>query len=178
MIEILDCVQYACGGAAGARWCGGVASGEYPGIVSLRNKVKREHQRVRRNGGGRLGGDREYGAHRRRRISPVMPAEAADSGELLRCLGGVSGRKKKGGRRRTSGGFYRSGLDGQLVCGYGAGLTPASFRFQGERGNGGGDDADRWGPACQSGRWAPLSAGEGRECTDSGLTPGGPWARF
>jgi hypothetical protein len=26
-----------------------------------------------------------------------MPAEAADSGELLRCLGGVLGREKKGG---------------------------------------------------------------------------------
>jgi hypothetical protein len=112
LIEILDCVPYACGGAAGVRWCGGDASGEYPGVVSLRNKVERGHQRVRRDGGGRLGGEREYGAHRGRCISPVMPAEAADSGELLRCLGGVSGRKKKGGRRRASGGFYRSGLDG------------------------------------------------------------------
>jgi hypothetical protein len=57
------------------------------------------------------------------------------------------------------------------VRGDGAGLTPASFRFQRERGNGGGDDADRWGPACQSGRWTPPSAGEGRESTDSGFNP-------
>jgi hypothetical protein len=38
------------------------------------------------------------------------------------------------------------------VRGDGAGLTPASFRFQRERGNGGGDDADRWGPMSASGR--------------------------
>jgi hypothetical protein len=60
------------------------------------------------------------------------------------------------------------------VRGDGAGLTPASFRFQRERGNGGGDDADGWGPACQSGRWAPLSAGEGRESTDLVFNP--EWA--
>jgi hypothetical protein len=66
LIEVLDCVQYACGGAAGAQRCGSDASGEYPGVVSLRNKVKRGHQRVHRDGGGRLGVERVYGVHRGR----------------------------------------------------------------------------------------------------------------
>jgi hypothetical protein len=50
------------------------------------------------------------------------------------------------------------------------GITPASFRFQREkRGNGGGDDADRWGP--------PGSEGRERGGTASGLRGSGPWAR-
>jgi hypothetical protein len=41
------------------------------------------------------------------------------------------------------------------------GITPASFRFQGEkRGNGGGDGADRWGPPGSEGR-EELGTGSG-----------------
>jgi hypothetical protein len=60
----LDCFQWKERESAGARRRGGDASGEYSGFVSLRNKVTRGHQRVRRDGGGRLGGEREHGAHR------------------------------------------------------------------------------------------------------------------
>jgi hypothetical protein len=50
------------------------------------------------------------------------------------------------------------------------GITPASFRFQREkRGNGGGDDADRWGP--------PDSEGREELGTGSGSAGSGPWAR-
>jgi hypothetical protein len=43
-------------------------------------------------------------------------------------------------------GLYRSGLDGQLVRGDGAGVTPTISVSREKRGNGGGDDADRWVP--------------------------------
>jgi hypothetical protein len=50
------------------------------------------------------------------------------------------------------------------------GLTPASFRFQrGKRGNGGGDDADRWVP--------PVGEGKReRGGTGSGAGGAGLWA--
>jgi hypothetical protein len=56
------------------------------------------------------------------------------SDEEFRQSGDVLSENGKGGGQRASGGFYRSGLDGQLVRGDGAGLTPASFRFQREKG--------------------------------------------
>jgi hypothetical protein len=62
---------------------------------------------VRRDGGGRLGGKGEHGAHRRWRILPGMPAGTAESGDRFRRFGGALSRKEKGVRRRTSGGFYR-----------------------------------------------------------------------
>jgi hypothetical protein len=131
-------------------------------------------RRVRQITEKKIGEEGGARAHQGSRNRADTLTDVADSGERFLRFGGASSWKKKGGRRRTSGGFYWQALDGQLVHGDGAGLTPASFHFQRERGNGGGDDADRWGPACQSGRWAPPSAGELREGTDSGFNPG--WA--
>jgi hypothetical protein len=55
---------------------------------------------VRRDGGGRLGGKREHGAHRRWRILPGMLAGTAESGELFRQPGGTIWRGKKGKMER------------------------------------------------------------------------------
>jgi hypothetical protein len=62
---------------------------------------------VRRDGGGRLGGERGHGVHRGRRIRPGMLADAVDPGEKLHRPGGVSCRGKKG-----DGGGARGGLIG------------------------------------------------------------------
>jgi hypothetical protein len=49
----------------------------------------------------------------------------AESDDRFRRFGGASSRKKKGGRRSTSGGFYRSGLDGHYCENSPGGVTPA-----------------------------------------------------
>jgi hypothetical protein len=63
------------------------------------------------------------------------------------CVALVASRvqEEKGERRGDRGHFIgadREGLDGQLVRGDGAGVTPASSVSREKRGNGGGDDAD------------------------------------
>jgi hypothetical protein len=73
---------------------------------------------------GEEGGAR---AHQISRNRADMLADVADSGERFLQFGGVSSRKRKGGRRRTSGGFYRQALDGQLVRSDGAGVTPVTL---------------------------------------------------
>jgi hypothetical protein len=55
---------------------------------------------VRRDGGGRLGGVREYGVRRRRRILPRMPAGTAESGDQIRQPWGVLSEGKEGERQR------------------------------------------------------------------------------
>jgi hypothetical protein len=50
---------------------------------------------VRRDGGGRLGGERGHGVHRGCRIGAVMPADAAYSGEgFLQPCGALSEGKE------------------------------------------------------------------------------------
>jgi hypothetical protein len=73
-----------------------------PLLIRWRKLVREERQRKRRE----RGGNRRRGVHRRRRIRPEMLAEAADSGELLRCLGGVSGMGGKRGKERGPRAFY------------------------------------------------------------------------
>jgi hypothetical protein len=80
---------------------------------------------------GEEGGAR---AHQSSRNRADMLVDVADSSERFLRFSGASSWKKKGGRQRTSGGFYRQALDGQLVRGDGAGLTLASFRLQREKG--------------------------------------------
>jgi hypothetical protein len=80
------------------------------------------------------------------------PESAYYSGKdsLLRRANSAAWRlDSSGGKEIAKGGasgLYRSGLDGQLVHGDGAGVTPASSVSREKRGNGGGDDADRWVP--------------------------------
>jgi hypothetical protein len=71
-------------------------SGEHPGVVSLRNKAIGRHQSVHQDGGGRLGGEREHGAHRGCRIWPGMPADVRSANGELLWSGAVSGREGKG----------------------------------------------------------------------------------
>jgi hypothetical protein len=62
------------------------------------------------------------GVRRNRRYTVTA---TADSGELFQEPGGASGTGGKGEKERGLRAFYRSGLDGPLVCGDGAGVTPA-----------------------------------------------------
>jgi hypothetical protein len=75
-----------------------------------------------------------------------MPVGVRSSDDNFRRPRFVLSRETKGEAREGIRGFNRSGLDGQLVRGDGAGVTPASSVSREKRGNGGGDDADRWGP--------------------------------
>jgi hypothetical protein len=65
---------------------------------------------VRRDGGGRLEGVREYGGHRRWRILPGMPAGTAESGDRFRQPWGTIRRGKGGGKAEGSGGFIGEAL--------------------------------------------------------------------
>jgi hypothetical protein len=62
------------------------------------------------------------GVHRNRWFTVTA---TADSGELFQEPGGASGTGGKGEKERGLRAFYRSGLDGPLVSGDGAGVTPA-----------------------------------------------------
>jgi hypothetical protein len=66
----------------------------------LRDKAKGGHQRVRRDGGGRLGGEREHGVHRGSRIGAVMPADVRSSVEKFEQPGGTTCRGTKGEMKR------------------------------------------------------------------------------
>jgi hypothetical protein len=75
----------------------------------LRDKAKGGHQRVRQDGGGRLGGEREHGVHCGCRIGAVMPADVRSSVEKFEQPGGAISRESRGGRRRGSRATYRCG---------------------------------------------------------------------
>jgi hypothetical protein len=64
---------------------------------------------VRRDGGGRLGGKREYGVRRRWRISPRMPAGTAESGDRFRQPWGTIRRGKEGEMERRLRATYSRG---------------------------------------------------------------------
>jgi hypothetical protein len=66
---------------------------------------------VRRDGGGRLGGEREHGVHRGCRIGVEMPAGMRSSGERFCRPGGAISRESRGGSKRGS----------RLLIGAGAG---------------------------------------------------------
>jgi hypothetical protein len=62
---------------------------------------------VRRDGGGKLGGDRERGVHRGCRIGPETPADMPGYGEGFRRPRCGSSGEAKGERERTPGAIYR-----------------------------------------------------------------------
>jgi hypothetical protein len=64
---------------------------------------------VRRDGGGRLEGVREYGGHRRWRISPRMSAGTAESGDRFRQPWGTIRRGKGGEMKRSLRATYSRG---------------------------------------------------------------------
>jgi hypothetical protein len=64
----------------------------------LQNNIEEPVREKRRVGIGRLEGEGEAPAHRRRRIWPGFPADAADAGEQFEQPGGtISRRKERGG---------------------------------------------------------------------------------
>jgi hypothetical protein len=91
--------------------------------------------------------------HRRRRKRPGIPADERTSDEEFRRPGGVISRESRGEARRGGDHLIVVEIDGHYSRGISGGITPASFRFQrGKRGNGGGDDADRWVPPVSEGK--------------------------
>jgi hypothetical protein len=67
---------------------------------------------VRRDGGGRLGGEGELGAHRGYRNGAVMPADVRSSDEKSEQPGGSGSEGRRMGKERRALGSYRRGLEG------------------------------------------------------------------
>jgi hypothetical protein len=90
VIKIFDCFQVRMSATAGDAG----ASGDHRGLVRLQNRARKRVREVRRDGGGRLEGVREYGGHRRWRILPGMSAGTAESGDRFRQPWGTIRRGK------------------------------------------------------------------------------------
>jgi hypothetical protein len=60
---------------------------------------------VRRDGGGRLGGERELGAHRGHRNGAVMPADVQSSDEKFEQPGCLGSEGRRMGKERWARGF-------------------------------------------------------------------------
>jgi hypothetical protein len=73
---------------------------------SLRGKIKERVREMRRREKKGVGGRRGGEVHCRRRIWPVMPADASKSNEGFLWLGDVSAEREEKGRGRSSGAIY------------------------------------------------------------------------
>jgi hypothetical protein len=62
---------------------------------------------VHRDGGGRLGGEGEHGAHHGYRIGAVMPADVRSSDEKFEQPGGSGSERRRMGKERRARGSYR-----------------------------------------------------------------------
>jgi hypothetical protein len=96
VVGILDCFQTKVRATAGDAG----ASGDHRELDWLQNKARKGVREVRRDGGEGLEGVREYGGHRRWRISPRMSAGTAESGDRFRQPCGELSGGKEGERQR------------------------------------------------------------------------------